>query len=190
MSIFYLPLAFCAGIWSINENYDRVSYVITSVLVAIGTYFVVGNLENFIGALKAVYNTFKRPLVDRMASDDATEWSEIGQAFKSFQPRREIVKPSEWHVSRYWVVEILRKLRALQEHWNKFRENSPGEHTSPPGEDQDTTRRNETAQRGLASISAPNADAIRTLPLPQSQSKLQPKTKLMKETEATPDSLV
>ena len=110
VSIFYLPLAFCAGLWSINENYDKISFGITSVIVAIGTYFVVGNLENVIIALRTLYNTFKQPVVNRMASDPDPKWLKRGQAFRSFEPRWEPAQPSEWYLVQYWAVEHLRKL--------------------------------------------------------------------------------
>ena len=179
VSIFYLPLAFCVGIWSINENYGRVSLVMTSVLVAAGTYFIVGNLENTIGALKAIYRAFKRPIVDRMAKDHDQTWSERGRAFQSFQPRRDIIKPSEWYIARYWGMEILRKLRVGRETPEGSRE--PNEHAAPS--------HGERSQRMPIPPSAPNAGDGNVHPEPQPQS--QPGTKVDKgKRKATVVSLV
>ena len=165
VSIFYLPLAFCAGIWSINESYGGTSLVITSVLVAAGTYFIVGNLENTIGALKAIYRAFKRPIVDRMAKDDDQIWSERGVGFQSFQPRREIVKPSEWYVARYWVVEILRNLKVRRETPEASRETN--EHVDPS--------RGERSHRIPIPLSESNTGDGGVNPEPQLQSQFQAK---------------
>ena len=168
VSIFYLPLAFCVGIWSINENYGRVSLAITSVLIAAGTYFIVGNLENTIGGLKAIYRTFKRPIMDRMAKDDDQTWSKRGRAFQSFQPRRETVKPSEWYMARYWGKEILRKRKVRRVTLEGFWETNQRAALS----------HGERSQRMPIPPSAPNAGDGNVHPEPQPQS--QPGTKVDK----------
>ncbi|KAI1380653.1 hypothetical protein F4677DRAFT_194030 [Hypoxylon crocopeplum] len=113
VSIFYLPLAFVAALWSINENYSTAAFAITTVLVAIGTYALIGNLENTIDVLRSLYRSIQTPIVDRMSRDKDRKWAEKGEGFLSFQPRREILKPSEWYVGLYWGVEVLRRLRIV-----------------------------------------------------------------------------
>ncbi len=48
-----------------------------------------------------------------MANDDEPGWSKKGEAFKSFQPRREVVKPTGWYIAQYWCLEVFGKLRRL-----------------------------------------------------------------------------
>ncbi|KAH6848051.1 hypothetical protein B0I37DRAFT_376523 [Chaetomium sp. MPI-CAGE-AT-0009] len=114
VSIFYLPLAFCAALWSINEGYDVVGFAVTSALVAIGTYVVVGNLESLTLGVRSVYGTVKQPIVDRMGQDPNQPWAVRSDRFNSFQPRRVKVKPSEWYIPLFWGLELLRALRIVK----------------------------------------------------------------------------
>ncbi|KAI1098319.1 hypothetical protein F4804DRAFT_128427 [Jackrogersella minutella] len=115
VSIFYLPLAFVASLWSINESYGTAAFAITAALVAIGTYVIVGNLENASDVLRSSYRSVQKPIVDRMSTDKDSRWAKKGGGFQSFQPRREVVKPSEWCVALYLGLEILRHMVTLKE---------------------------------------------------------------------------
>lgn len=114
MSIFYLPLAFCAGLFSINESYNPSAFTITTVLVSVGTYVLIANLENTLTTLTAFYRLFKQPIAKRMAQDPEKKWAEKGEGFTSFQPDRKAVKPSEWYLLLYWILEISRKIGIMQ----------------------------------------------------------------------------
>jgi hypothetical protein len=116
MMIFYLPLAFCAALWSINNNYSTSAFAITAVFVAITTYLLVANLENAVSTLKSLYHLVKRPVIGRMKKDGDEEWAVKGQSFDGFRPDRKNVEPSEWNVVEFLTVKVLRKLRILSEH--------------------------------------------------------------------------
>ncbi|KAL1964567.1 hypothetical protein VTN77DRAFT_6864 [Rasamsonia byssochlamydoides] len=96
VSIFYLPLSFCAAIWSINENYSTSAFAITAVIIALITYLLVANLENAVSLLKSLYRLIKRPVIRRMTNDPEETWATKGKSFTSFRPDRANVEPSEW----------------------------------------------------------------------------------------------
>ncbi|KAH8801460.1 hypothetical protein F5884DRAFT_684657 [Xylogone sp. PMI_703] len=112
VSIFYLPLAFSAAIWSINESYSTSAFAITSILVALGTYFLVANLENLVVKVKYFYGSFKTPIVSRMKLHNETIWKAKGENFSRFSPVREKVKPSEWYILLFLVTEVLSRAKA------------------------------------------------------------------------------
>lgn len=54
ISIFYLPLGFCAALWavpSIDDSKTRIPFVITTSLICLITFVVVFNLNNIANAL-------------------------------------------------------------------------------------------------------------------------------------------
>ncbi|OJD09779.1 hypothetical protein AJ78_08931 [Emergomyces pasteurianus Ep9510] len=110
ISIFYLPLGFSAAIFSINENYSTTAFVITSVLVAVGTYALVVNLENTTSSLKLIYDLVKKPAIIRMAEDRDEKWATKGRVFTEFRPYQQNIEPSEWNLVGFLAVEIWRKL--------------------------------------------------------------------------------
>jgi hypothetical protein len=114
VSIFYLPLAFCAAIWSINQSYSFLHFGITTVAIALTTYLMVANLEIVVTAAKSLYSLVKHPIVTRMMDDPQEKWASRGTAFFSFRPEREKAEPSGWYVLWFAIVEILRKLGILK----------------------------------------------------------------------------
>ncbi|TQW02310.1 corA-like mg2+ transporter protein domain-containing protein [Cordyceps javanica] len=62
VSIFYLPLAFCASLWaipSITSPHTQTAFVVTAVLVAFATYMTVFNLENLVRLPWYLYSRLK-----------------------------------------------------------------------------------------------------------------------------------
>ena len=127
VSIFYLPLSFCAALWSMNEGYDIAAFAVTSALVATGTYVVVGNLDNLIFNVKTIYSAVKRPIVDRMGRDLDQPWVIRSEHFNSFQPRRMKIKPSEWYIVLFRGLELLRILRIVKRPRGDLEASSTGE---------------------------------------------------------------
>lgn len=76
VSIFYLPLGFCAALWSINKDYEVTQFAVVSALVASITYILVANLGNVVMAIKSSYKATREPILKRMESDNDTEWKE------------------------------------------------------------------------------------------------------------------
>jgi hypothetical protein len=105
-----------------NETYDTSAFAITSVLVAVGTYVLVANLGHTVSTLQSFYRLFKQPIAERMAQDPEQKWAEKGEGFTSFQPDRKAVKPSEWYLLLYWILEILRKIGMMQDPGKRSKE--------------------------------------------------------------------
>lgn len=114
VSIFYLPLSFCAALWSINESCSTSAFAITALLIALTTYFLVSNLENAVSFVRSLYRVIKRPIIRRMVDDPDEKWAAKGKSFTSFRPDRANAEPSEWHIVLFLVVEILRKLGVVK----------------------------------------------------------------------------
>lgn len=102
--------------WSINENYSFTAFIITSVLLATGTYFLVGNIERVVYAAWTGYQFFKKPLLRKMGEDP--NWAETPKKFRRFPPDREDIRPSKWLLVWYgivWAWSALMKLGASNE---------------------------------------------------------------------------
>jgi hypothetical protein len=184
VSIFYLPLAFCAGLWSLDESYDTSAFAITSVAVAVGTYMFVGNLENIVRGVKSFYRSVKQPIVGRMAQDPEQKWAERGEGFRSFQPDRKIVKPSEWFVILFWGLEILRSLRVMTDGspasgMGSIPENSESEDSMMRGESGDESQAADSESEG----SDAGVDTIRQ-PQEQPQEKQKERTSIVRSTSS------
>ena len=125
VSIFFLPLAFCVAVWSINESYDTSSLAITATVVSLATYFIVANLQNSTSVLTTIYNQLRKRVVRQMLEDypdndrEKLIWVERGKAFSSFRPQRTNGQPSEWYVLYFFLVKIIPRV------WKK----KPGQST-------------------------------------------------------------
>ncbi|KAK2808031.1 hypothetical protein FQN50_005113 [Emmonsiellopsis sp. PD_5] len=109
VSIVYLPLGFCAALWSINEKYSVPNFAIVTVFVGLTTYILVSNLNNAVRFSKKSFRQVKTPVVDRMKNDPDIIWSDRAARFAAFRPEREKVEPSLWYIPHYMFIEALRK---------------------------------------------------------------------------------
>jgi hypothetical protein len=89
VSIFYLPLAFCAGLWSINNSYSIPHFIITTTVIALTNYLLVANLEAVVTFCTSLYRSARGPIIRRMQLDSKGKWSKRGIDFSSFRPERE-----------------------------------------------------------------------------------------------------
>ncbi|KXX81511.1 Lon protease [Madurella mycetomatis] len=112
VSIFFLPLGLCVAIWSINESYNRDTLLIVATIVATITYFVTFNLNNIVRVMGNIYAPRRRSLVAEMEQD--AKWSSLGRRFQAFQ-RSEAgqKKPSEWLIPVFFLVRMLRGVKAV-----------------------------------------------------------------------------
>lgn len=102
VSIFYLPLAFCASIWAIPNILDSKttrSFAVTAITVGIATYAVVLNLDTIASKVKKHYDKQKRKVIQQMQVESQQDWRKIGERFQEFKPSMENKVPSEW-----WIV--------------------------------------------------------------------------------------
>ncbi|PMD61062.1 uncharacterized protein K444DRAFT_588556 [Hyaloscypha bicolor E] len=112
ITIFFLPLAFCMSVWSINEAYGRKTLAWVSVLVALATYLATFNLNNVVrilrGAVNAVYEPRKTALVLAMVKDEKIEWRDTGKKFEAYRLIRPDDTPSEWNIPLFALRKIVR----------------------------------------------------------------------------------
>ncbi|KAF7930093.1 hypothetical protein EAE99_004286 [Botrytis elliptica] len=107
VSIFYLPLAFCAALWAIPDitsSGTRSPFILTTILVGFVTYMIVFNLGNIVKQSRRVYEPFRAGVIKQICkqSSDESEWDKRAQRFEStFGPKRGDGEPSEWWISMY-----------------------------------------------------------------------------------------
>ncbi|PQE15320.1 ankyrin repeat-containing protein [Rutstroemia sp. NJR-2017a BVV2] len=121
VSIFYLPLGFCANfslyrqntelhkqaIWAIpgiTDSSTRNPFIITSIIVGLITLLVAFNLENIAGSTGKVYQYWRQKMLNDMRSDN--RWKEKGEEFQDSGPARRT--PSEWWFLGYIVYRLIR----------------------------------------------------------------------------------
>ncbi|PMD42010.1 hypothetical protein L207DRAFT_580690 [Hyaloscypha variabilis F] len=76
VSIFYLPLAFCAALWAIPnilEAGTKIAFVITSIVVGVITYAIVFNLDNLADKGWKLYKPVRSRVLYRM---ETGKWRE------------------------------------------------------------------------------------------------------------------
>ncbi|KAK5993904.1 hypothetical protein PT974_07342 [Cladobotryum mycophilum] len=109
VSIFYLPLSFCAALWSINESYSRSYLSLVTILVTIATFIVVANLYNVIKKSSDIFRDYvKEPILRVM--ENRTTWEDKLKKFRSFRPDRGSVVPSKWHLISFIAANSTAKI--------------------------------------------------------------------------------
>ncbi|KAF7937244.1 uncharacterized protein EAE98_001558 [Botrytis deweyae] len=120
VSIFYLPLAFCAALWAIPDitsSSTRSPFILTTILVGFVTYMIVFNLGNIVKQSTRVYEPFREGVIKQICKQsaddkevwqpDESEWDKRAQRFEStFGPKRGDGEPSEWWISIYSMTII------------------------------------------------------------------------------------
>ncbi|KAH8693491.1 hypothetical protein GQ44DRAFT_695114 [Phaeosphaeriaceae sp. PMI808] len=122
VSIFYLPLAFCAALWAIpniNQGSTRNPLIITAIIVGFVTYVIVFNLGNLAELSGRLYYNWKANLVKAMQEDSSEHWNELGQRFEEFRPNNDRKRPSEWRMVLYQMRMLTRKRKVDPEGENR-----------------------------------------------------------------------
>ncbi|PCH05679.1 Hypothetical protein PENO1_021120 [Penicillium occitanis (nom. inval.)] len=115
VSIFYLPLAFCAAIWAIPNIADsdtRNPFIITSVIVGFITLLISFNLENITTLGWRLYEGWRTTVVKDMQFVDDDLWRERGNRLESINNPSSSL-PSEWWLVGYWFWRLGAKVRSL-----------------------------------------------------------------------------
>ncbi|KAJ5709197.1 hypothetical protein N7493_010531 [Penicillium malachiteum] len=133
VSIFYLPLAFCATLWAIpniNMSDTRTAFIVTSVVLGLMNFVVVANLNNISRNLGDTSNIWRARVVREMKDDSHDRWHRDGQRLDNSWPEQSKT-PSEWLILRYQIVRLLKiilPLKSLQNmkdvlkrRWNSIR---------------------------------------------------------------------
>lgn len=112
VSIFYLPLAFCAALWAIPNITDSVTrdpFILTTVIVGFVTYMIVFNLGNIVNQSKGIYEPYRSKVIKQASgkSSDDSKWKKRTEMFEStFSPKKGDGEPSEWWIPIYSVIII------------------------------------------------------------------------------------
>lgn len=122
MSIFYLPLAFCAvsfqysrfesesahdlfqALWAIpniTESSTQVPFIVAAVCVGFVTYCVVFNLDALISLGWTAYSGFRAKCIEHMMMSTDGKWRRRARSYRNFQSDHERTKISEWHIMLY-----------------------------------------------------------------------------------------
>ncbi|KAM3073560.1 hypothetical protein ACMFMG_004548 [Clarireedia jacksonii] len=108
VSIFYLPLAFCAAIWAIPDIQSssvNMPFIIMTVIVGVMTYAVALNMDFLNRKLGAFYYPRRQSLINQMQME-VGRWKATGEKFEQFKPTSEDKVPTEWWIPLYWVRTI------------------------------------------------------------------------------------
>lgn len=103
VSIFYLPLGFCAALWAIpniTDSATRNPFVITATVVGLATLVVTFNLDIIVG----LYYDQRANLVKEMRLDDS--WKELGTKLQGSSPNRRT--PPDWWLAVYLIHKLMR----------------------------------------------------------------------------------
>ncbi|KAI1126704.1 ankyrin repeat-containing domain protein [Nemania abortiva] len=109
VSIFYMPLAFCAALWAIPDITDRTTrdpFIITSAIVGLVTLLVAFNLDNIAGSMGKVYQHWRNKILEDMRGDN--RWKEKGRKFQDINVSRNT--PSEWWLVGYLGYKLMSAL--------------------------------------------------------------------------------
>ncbi|KAF7535560.1 hypothetical protein G7054_g5267 [Neopestalotiopsis clavispora] len=109
VSIFYLPLGFCAALWAIPDITDsatKIPFVLTACVVGFVTYAIVFNLGNIAKVLGKVYVGYRAQILQHMENDENQSWQELRRQFEEFPPNQERQIPSEWWILRYQTHKL------------------------------------------------------------------------------------
>ncbi|KAF7880130.1 uncharacterized protein EAF02_007767 [Botrytis sinoallii] len=112
VSIFYLPLAFCAALWAIpniQQSSTKVPFIITACIVGAITYAIVLNMDFISQKIDANYNPQRQKLVDHIQKDNSEWWQETGKRFEVFKPTSESKVPTEWCIPIYLIRKIFKR---------------------------------------------------------------------------------
>ncbi|KAF2489363.1 hypothetical protein BU16DRAFT_586431 [Lophium mytilinum] len=120
VTIFFLPLGFCVALWSMSDGFDKLSFAVTTAAVALGTYILVMNLNNLVGAIQSAYKKVRKDVLASMEKEKDNKWKDRGKGLGSYKPDRAKTTPSEWWVALYVAIGLGRQLRMIR-HWRPSR---------------------------------------------------------------------
>lgn len=149
VSIFYLPLAFCAvrisrtpssllptrtatdqksifqSLWAIPNITDmetRTPFIVTAILVGFVTYGIVFNMSTRTGLGKKAYNR-KREKLEKEMQEEEGKWRDRGQGFEEFKPITDNRVPWEWWIAIFGVKNLFasaqKKLKRVRKGLNE-----------------------------------------------------------------------
>ncbi|KAL4732920.1 hypothetical protein BDV11DRAFT_201081 [Aspergillus similis] len=112
VSVFYLPLSFCASLWSTTSEFSYKALACTMVSVSVATYLAVFNLRHIVGIMHGKYLRWKGTAIDQMKHDKLQAWRTTADLFERSlnQAGRNESEPSEWWIAMYYVIKLLERV--------------------------------------------------------------------------------
>ncbi|PQE18890.1 26S protease regulatory subunit like protein [Rutstroemia sp. NJR-2017a BVV2] len=153
VSIFYLPLSFCAAIWAIpNVQSSSISmpFIIMAVVVGVVTYAVTLNMDLLNRKLNGFYYPRRQSLINQMQMETGP-WKATGAKFEQFKPTSEDKVPTEWWIPLYWIRTVFMNVLGKGVTSNARNDEPPVTVTSPL--DQITTAGHPEPPNGLKATS-------------------------------------
>jgi hypothetical protein len=99
------------SVWSVNDTFSLKILPIVAIIVGLGTYFVVFNLNNMVNICKSIYTRQKSRIVEQMKSETSKDWNQQAKRFEAFRPKLENVKPSEWKIVHFIIYKTFGELK-------------------------------------------------------------------------------
>ncbi|KAL9613084.1 MAG: hypothetical protein Q9167_002341 [Letrouitia subvulpina] len=161
VSIFYLPLAFCAALWAIpniTKPSTRTPFIIAAVLVGFVTYFVVFNLDGLISLGWTAYSGFREKRIQQMSTDKG--WQKCAQSYRNFQPDQGRTKPSEWYILLHALLYPFRRSEGPEETEENGEEDTSIAMTSISSQASGTIDAKNIARNGLEKTASKNSEEV------------------------------
>jgi len=100
------------SIWSVNDTtFSLKALLIAVILVGLGTYLIVFNLNNMVNFCNRVYDERKDKMIEQMKQDVDMRWKQQGDRFATFKPKQETLKPSDWVLGLFVLHRLTQWLR-------------------------------------------------------------------------------
>jgi hypothetical protein len=112
VSIVFLPLSFCAAVWSIDYSYRPVVFIVVTVLLSTTTYLMVMNLNNLTRLGKGLYQNPRKSIIRSMRND--SDWRSMGERFSRFRPERQNNTPTEWYILVFLVLQLWKTVTGVR----------------------------------------------------------------------------
>ena len=92
------------SLWSVNDQFSMTALIYVVILVALGTYLIMFNINGLAQGFGRIYDKKKKHIVRAMKSDRHEAWKQRGQRFEVFRPKHESPEPSEWYIPFYALL--------------------------------------------------------------------------------------
>jgi hypothetical protein len=115
MSIFYLPLAFCAAVWAIPNiemSGTKTAFSVTALVLGLVNFMVVANVRNLSRFFGGIYKVWRTRVVQQTKNDPEGDMNQAGRNLESSWPER-VTGPSEWLILRYQFIKFFRLIKSL-----------------------------------------------------------------------------
>jgi hypothetical protein len=115
VSIFYLPLAFCAAVWAIpnvDMSNTKTAFSVAAVVFGMVNFVIVANVGRLSRIFGSIYKVWRTRVVTQMKSDPERNVNQLGRNLENSWPER-LSGPSEWLILQYQFIKFFRLTKSL-----------------------------------------------------------------------------